>query len=34
MFENAAPDAKKPKIYTNYEDVYKDPEVDIVYVGE
>lgn len=34
VFEKASPDAQKPTIYTSYEDVYNDPEVDIVYVGK
>lgn len=34
VFEKASADAPKPSIYTKYEDVYNDPEVDIVYVGK
>lgn len=33
-FKKATADAQKPKIYTNYEDVYSDPDVDVVYIGE
>lgn len=28
-----ANEAPRPRIYTNYEDVYNDPDVDVVYVG-
>lgn len=34
VFEGAAKDATKPKIYTSYQDVYDDPDVDVVYVGK
>jgi dihydrodiol dehydrogenase / D-xylose 1-dehydrogenase (NADP) len=33
VFPSSAPDSVKPKIYTSYNDVYIDPEVDIVYIG-
>ena len=33
VFEGAAKDSTKPKIYTSYQDVYEDPDVDVVYVG-
>ncbi|PMD34231.1 NAD(P)-binding protein [Hyaloscypha variabilis F] len=33
VFPSSSPDSIKPKIYTNYGDVYIDPEVDIVYIG-
>ena len=33
VFESAAKDSTKPKIYTSYQDVYDDPDVDVVYVG-
>ena len=33
VFEGAAKDSTKPKIYTSYQDVYDDPDVDVVYVG-
>lgn len=32
-FAKALSDAQKPKIYTNYEEVYNDPDVDVVYIG-
>jgi len=34
VFEGAVKDAQKPKIYTSYQDVYDDPDVDVVYVGK
>ena len=34
VFEGAAKEATKPKIYTSYQDVYDDPDVDVVYVGK
>lgn len=34
VFEGAAKDSTKPKIYTSYQDVYDDPDVDVVYVGK
>lgn len=33
MFEKAEKHAQKPKVYTDYQGVYDDPEVDVVYIG-
>jgi predicted dehydrogenase len=33
VFEKAQKDASEPKVFTDYQGVYDDPDVDVVYIG-